>query len=209
MVIATRPLPAATADRSDWTWDEFVALPDDDKRELVFGKLLEVDVPTELHEHLVIAIGAELYNWSRTHGGRVLASGYKVKVSGRSGVMPDVQWYRPGRVVPQAALDEGAPDLAVEVISPTSGRYDRLTKLEWYRQIGTGEYWIVDPETRSIQAFVLHGGHWLLRDQVALPEPGEPVPDAPVVFRPASFAGLELELERLFAVPEAGGAATS
>lgn len=202
MTLAARNPQLPPAERRDWTWSEFVALPDDDKRELIDGRLLEVDVPTELHEHVVAEIIISLGIWARQHGGRVLASGYKVKVSARRGVMPDVQFYRAGRVVPQDALHEGAPDLAVEIISPTSGRYDRVTKLEWYRSIGTPEYWIVDPETRSVQAFVLQEGHWLLRDQVALPEPGDdPAPAAPV-FRPATFAGIDIDLERLFAVAQ-------
>ena len=59
---ATRP-PAKPA-LGPHTWDEFVSLPDDDRRELIDGELLEVDVPTELHEHIVAALIAHLYVWS-------------------------------------------------------------------------------------------------------------------------------------------------
>ena len=44
----------------------------------------------------------------------------------------------------------GAPDLVVEVASPRSARYDRTTKLGWYRNYGVREYWLVDPGRRSI-----------------------------------------------------------
>ena len=194
--------PIPPAERRDWTWSEFVLLPDDDKRELIDGRLLEVDAPTELHEHIVVEIIGALGLWSRANDGCVLASGYKIKVSDRRGIMPDVQYFRPGCQPAQQGLAVGAPDLAVEVISPTSARYDRVTKLEWYRSIGTPEHWIVDPESRAVQAFVLHDGHWLLREHVALPEPDEEPATQAVMFRPTTFSGVEIDLERLFAVPE-------
>jgi Uma2 family endonuclease len=58
------------------TWREFVDLPDDDRRELIDGVLIEVDVPTKLHEHIVTAVSAHLYLWSKANGaGLVLVSG--------------------------------------------------------------------------------------------------------------------------------------
>jgi Uma2 family endonuclease len=79
------------------TWEDFLALGEDDPRELIDGRLVEVDVPTERHEFVVASLIAALSQWTRKHGGRELASGYKVKVSETRGVMPDVQLYRKGR----------------------------------------------------------------------------------------------------------------
>ena len=46
---------------------------------------------------------------------------------------------------------DGTPDLVVEILSPSSRRYDRVTKLRWYAQLGVPEYWLVDPDARTLE----------------------------------------------------------
>ncbi|MBM4344118.1 MAG: Uma2 family endonuclease [Deltaproteobacteria bacterium] len=62
------------------TWEEFLALPDDDRRELINGQLVETETPTLMHERVVAELVADFVLWTRKHGGRALASGYKVRV---------------------------------------------------------------------------------------------------------------------------------
>ena len=52
---------------------------------------------------------------------------------------------------------KGAPDFIAEVLSPSSKRHDRLVKFELYQRAGVLEYWIVDPELRTVQVCVLDG----------------------------------------------------
>jgi Uma2 family endonuclease len=192
------PSTAATA---SYTWDDFVTLDEDDRRELIDGELVEVEVPTEVHEHIVGRITSALIVWSdQGHGGRALTSGYKVRVSERRGVMPDVQFYREGNTSArgqQLGLVTGCPDLVVEVVSPTSGRHDRVTKLRYYAQLGVPEYWLVDPQSRTLERLVL-------RDGGGSAAAGERVFSIAAslaeeeVFRPESFEGLEIPLGRLW-----------
>jgi Uma2 family endonuclease len=179
-----------------YTWDDFVALDEDDLRELIDGDLVEVEVPTARHEDIVILLGYFLVAWTKAgHGGWARGSGYKLRVSDRRGVMPDVQFYRRGN---DAARDQdvglvrGRPDLVVEVLSPSSRRYDRVTKLRWYAQLGIPEYWLVDPETRTLERLVLREGAYIIAAAHADDE----------MFRPASFEGLEIPLARLWAEGE-------
>ena len=180
-----------------YTWDDFVALPDDDKRELIDGYLLEADVATEMHEYVTACLIGMLWQWAQTNGGKVLAAAYKVKVTDRRGVMPDVQYYRPGRKNPAQGLTEGAPDLAVEIVSESSRRIDRVTKLRYYQQIGTPEYWLIDPEEQTLLRFVLvdsaDGMLWQTTHALTV-EDGQ--------FAPPSFAGMTIDLQRLFTLPE-------
>jgi len=95
-----QPHSASTSGRpphGSHTWDDFVALADDDRRELIDGELVAVEVPTEQHEYVVMCVAEFLAPWvRRNRAGRVLASGYKIRVSDEQGAMPDIQFYRTG-----------------------------------------------------------------------------------------------------------------
>ena len=191
----TLPVHEGAAASGPHTWDDFVALDEDDRRELIDGELVEVEVPRGRHESVVAEIIAALVPWARAHGGgRVLASGYKVRISERRGVMPDVQFFRPGNdPLPRQddALLDGRPDLVVEVVSPSSRRYDRIVKARYYAAIGVPEYWIVDPDARTIERLVLDGGRWVIATATAGDEP----------FEPPGFEGLRVDLGAAWAGP--------
>jgi Uma2 family endonuclease len=105
--------------------------------------------------------------------------------------MPDVQLYLRGNepdVAQEQGLVSGHPDLVVEVVSRSSHRYDRVTKLRWYAQLGVPEYWLVDPQARTVERLVLRDGVFSIADSLADEE----------TFRPASLAGLEIPLTKLW-----------
>ena len=177
---------------ASYTWDDFIGLDEGDLRELIDGELVEVEVPTFSHEKVVGRLVAALANWSDVHGGCALPSGYKVRVSSRSGVMPDVQFYRRGNepaVDQDPGLVRGHADLVVEVVSPSSRRYDRVKKLNWYAQLEVPEYWIVDPEARTLERLVLRDGTYAIATSLEDED----------TFRPESFEGMEVSLAKLWA----------
>ena len=192
-------VPALLERPSPYTWDDFVALADDDPRELVDGELMEIDLPTETHEHIGAQLIFFLVQWTRSgHAGRVLGSGYKVRISNKRGVMPDVQLYRRGNlpIDQEQGLTRGHPDLAVEILSPSSRSFDRVKKLRWYASIGVPEYWIIDPEAHTLERLVLHGEaearRYLIEDSLTDDD----------VLEPSTFEGLRIPLAELWASPE-------
>jgi Uma2 family endonuclease len=82
-------------------------------------------------------------------------------------VQPDILYIATDRqAITSERGIEGAPTLVVEVLSPSTARLDRDRKMRLYAEHGVPYYWIVDPETRSIEAFALAGAEYALADRV-------------------------------------------
>lgn len=181
--------------KGSYTWNDFVALPDDDRRELIDGELVEVEVPKRRHERIVGRLVYYLTGWAMRHGGEVLPSGYKVRISDRRGVMPDVQLFRAGNEPDDSQEDglvDGRPDIVVEVISPSSLRYDRMVKLGYYLALGVPEYWLVDPVERSLERLVHSKAGYVIREAL----------DGDAIFAPKEFRGLKIPLGELWTTPK-------
>lgn len=148
-------------------------------------------MPTKWHERICAELMLLLGTWARTHGLVVLGSGYRVKVSETRGAVPDVQLLTEAayEAAGDAGMDHGRPELVIEVVSPGSKRHDRFQKLDWYAQVGVPEYWIVEPEERSLTA------HRLQADVYAIVQHAQ----GDEVFRSKHFKGLKVPLSRLWA----------
>lgn len=175
-----------------YTWDDFIALDEDDLRELIDGELVDIEEHDLPHEYAVSMLGYFLVGWTRLgHGGVVLGSHFKIRITDRRGLMPDVQLLRRENPVPQDDYNGAVrthPNLVVEVISKGSARYDRVKKLHWYADRGIGEYWLVDPEQRTLEQLVLANGVYTIAASLEGDE----------VFRPSTFAGLDVPLAQLW-----------
>lgn len=141
-----------------WTYEAYAALPDDGCRyEIVQGVLMMTPAPETAHQGIIGEISSFLRSQIfDTKRGLVLTSPVDVVFSEDTQTQPDVL------VLLKEHLDRlqkqrilGAPDLVVEVISPSSVTYDRLVKHNIYEQAGVPEYWLVKPSTQSIEVFVL------------------------------------------------------
>jgi Uma2 family endonuclease len=92
-------------------------------------------------------------------------------------LQPDILFIRKERLnIIGEDYVEGAPDLIVEVLSPSNWLYDRREKKQVYQEGGVSEYWIVDPRTKSIEVYRLERGAYLLIGQYGagdtVPSPG-------------------------------------
>jgi Uma2 family endonuclease len=145
---------AAAASRT-WTIDEVHALPDDGNRyEVIDGELFVTPAPALTHQRAVVALGRLLGGFLDSEPGlaEVLVAPADVIFSPRRAVQPDV-FVLPlveGRRV-QAFADIGRLLLAIEVLSPSTARADRVKKRALYRDEGVPEYWIVDLDARTIE----------------------------------------------------------
>lgn len=135
------------------TYDDLAALPDDGKRyELINGELFELTGPTTKHQW---ASGG-FYNALRPFVlqrelGLVYYSPIDVQFTPHIVVQPDVVYVSRARAtIVKAGKIGGAPDLLMEVLSPSNRRHDTITKAAIYAAFGVREYWLADPEKESI-----------------------------------------------------------
>jgi Uma2 family endonuclease len=146
--------------QGDWTYNQYIALPDDGKRyEIANGILLLVPSSTGSHQDTVGEVFFHLRSHVKLPGlGLVSQAPSVVELSSKDVFQPDIF------VVMNVQLDRvqekkfvGAPDLVVEIASPGTVAFDRLTKYDAYERTGVPEYWIVNLERRTVEVFVLEG----------------------------------------------------
>jgi Uma2 family endonuclease len=154
-----------------WTYEDYLNLPDDGRRyEIIDGVLYVTNAPDIDHQFTVMEIAGEMRQFVRTNGlGYVLAAPFEVHLSERSRpVQPDILFIKGERwPVGGAKFFEGAPDLVVEVLSPSSVRTDQVIKFNAYEQAGIAEYWIANPKARTLQVHTLSGGEYALVGEFA------------------------------------------
>lgn len=138
-----------------YTVDEVLAFPDDGNRyELVDGELLVTPAPASKHQivvtELTICIGQYLKR--RPGIGRLLIAPADITWDREQLVQPDIFVVPAGEVTSSWASIRTLL-LAVEVVSPSSARGDRLTKRRLYQRQGVATYWIVDPDARLVEVW--------------------------------------------------------
>ncbi|MBX3272154.1 MAG: Uma2 family endonuclease [Sandaracinaceae bacterium] len=141
------------------TLDDWAALDEDVAGELVDGRLEEEELPTWTHELVVSWLIGLLRGWVVPRGGFALGSETKLAISPGRGRKPDVVVFFGGRALPprRASIGSVPPDLVVEVVTarPRDARRDRVEKKPDYARLGVGQYWLLDPEARTLEVLAL------------------------------------------------------
>lgn len=151
------------------TAEELIKLPRGRFRyELVKGELLTMSPPGEEHGAIALALGAELYAHVKANKlGIVYAAetGFKLESNPDTVLAPDVSFISRERVGQiSKKYREGAPDLAVEVISPNERRSKIEKKVGQWLQLGARVVWIVNPQTATVTVYRPDGSVNVLSD---------------------------------------------
>ena len=147
--------------QGEWTYNEYAALPDDGQRyEIVNGVLLmPPPSPSGPHQDAIGMIFYYLLTHVKLAGlGLVRLAPFDVLLTPKDIFQPDILVVlnaHLGRVTDKKVI--GAPDLVVEVASPGTATFDRLTKYDVYARVGVPEYWIVKPDVQTVEVLVLDG----------------------------------------------------
>ena len=140
-----------------YTVSDIMSLPEGERAELIDGRWYDMATPGATHQMIVASLTTDLTNYFREKGGdcRVLLSPFAVFLNDddQNYLEPDVTV-----VCDKEKIDEkgchGAPDLVIEVTSPSTKERDYGIKLFKYRTSGVKEYWIINPDTQTVNTHV-------------------------------------------------------
>lgn len=146
-----------------WTYSNYAALPDDGKRyEIVNGVLYMSPSPTWSHQDIVGAFYRYLFAYVKSARlGGVFMAPLDVELSPKDTFQPDVVvLFKKSRMKLRRRHIVGPPELVVEVVSPGSQTHDRFRKIAAYARGGIQEYWLADPNARTVEVLTLEGNEY-------------------------------------------------
>ena len=140
-----------------FNYEDYCLLPEDKRYEIVDGGIHVVPAPSFRHQDLLGNVFAALREFIRKNDlGVVVVAPFDVILSPEDIVQPDLVFIsRDRRDIITSRGCEGPPDLAVEIHSPSTASRDRELKRKLYATYGVAEYWLVDPDARTIEVLSL------------------------------------------------------
>lgn len=176
---------------SPCTYQDYRNTPDEIRYELIDGELLVMEpAPGTSHQRVAVNLTVLLAPFARAHGlGQVLVAPTDVRLSDTSVVQPDLLFVSAARASIITERDvHGAPDLVIEIASPTTEQRDRNVKMELYARYGVAEYWLADPMAATIETHGLEDGRMVATGRYRRTD----------AFTTPLLPGLAIHLEEIF-----------
>jgi len=149
---------AVTAEPRRFTYEQLLAeLPETNRPcELWDGELIMSPAPSVAHQEVVLTFYRLLHSWTAArHLGKLYTAPLDMVLSPHRVVQPDVCFIATDRLSIARRAIEGPADLVAEVVSLGARNRDRIEKRDLYQQYGVKEYWIIDPEPRTVEVLFL------------------------------------------------------
>ena len=146
-------------------YEELCKLPDNVVGEIINGELIVSPRPSPKHANASSMLGVKLGDPFQIGkggpGGWWILDEPQIHLKEQA-VVPDLAGWRKDRLpkLPEKNHFELAPDWVCEVLSPSTARYDKLSKLQIYAENKVPYYWIVDPTNRVLEVFILDSGNY-------------------------------------------------
>jgi Uma2 family endonuclease len=173
------------------TFEQFRQLPNDGKRyELIHGEVHLTPAPNTRHQSVVHNLDISLGPYVQKNKlGEVWEAPLDVRLGADTALQPDLIFISNARAgIILENWIAGAPDLVVEVLSPSTAAHDRATKLPIYAEAGVPEVWLIDSQAITVEVLKLQGKKYLVETTLA----GEQVLTSDL------FPGWQLPLHDLF-----------
>ena len=159
---------ALPAEETRYTFADTLTWGEDERIEIIDGEAFMMAPPLRVHQSILMALSAQIHDFLRGKTCKVYPAPFAVRLFEEDGdrpedvdtmVEPDITV-----VCDPDKLDKygcrGAPDMVIEILSPSTRRHDLAMKYQLYQRAGVQEYWIVDPDGKTVQVLRLEDGFY-------------------------------------------------
>lgn len=183
------PMPQ---ENQKYTYADYCTWDDSERWELIDGVPYAMSPsPSPKHQGISVDLTRQLSAFLKGKSCKLFTAPFDVRLNASNEddtvVQPDLLV-----ICDRSKIDEkgcnGAPDLVIEILSPSTARRDRMIKFQQYQRAGVREYWIIDPDTKTVQVCILESGRYFVT-------PYADTNTAPVSVLP----GCEIKLQDVFA----------
>jgi len=131
--------------------EKYLKLPEGYPAELIGGEIVMTPSPSYKHQNTAIDISSKMKIFVEKKSAGIVLYEFDVHLDDENVIRPDIIFVQNGRreIIKENWVD-GAPDIVVEVLSPSTITKDTIIKRDMYEKYGVKEYWIVDPENEEI-----------------------------------------------------------
>ncbi|WP_092335780.1 Uma2 family endonuclease [Desulfosporosinus hippei] len=150
-------------ENKEYTFRDYLTYPEDERWEIIDGVPFMQASPTPVHQEVLTELVRQMANYLTDKPCKVFPAPFCVRLplstekneyEVKNIVEPDISI-----ICDKAKIDDkgcnGAPDMIIEIISPSSIKMDRVVKFNKYEKAGVKEYWIVEPDQKLVSVFVL------------------------------------------------------
>jgi len=147
-----------------YTYADYASWDTEDRYELIDGVAYMMSAPSWAHQEILVELSRQLANFLKGKPCKIFVAPFDVCLNAAGDkddtvVQPDLLV-----ICDKAKLDSkrcnGAPDMVIEILSPSSRKHDTVRKLNKYLQVGVQEYWMVDPEAQEVHVCILTDGKY-------------------------------------------------
>lgn len=164
---------ALPAEKTQYTFADVLTWSEDERIEIINGEaVMMAPPPSSEHQEISMELSAQLHAYLKGKRCKVYTAPFAVRLFEKDGdspedvdtmVEPDISVVCSPEKIDKHGCN-GAPDMIVEILSPSTQRHDRFTKFSLYQRAGVREYWIIDPSSRVAQSFVLEDGRYSVKE---------------------------------------------
>ena len=164
-------------ENNHYSYDDYLTWKGPERYQLINGEVFQMASPSVAHQAMLRELSYQFITWLREKPCQVFFAPVDVRLfpeednSDDTVIQPDLLVVCDEKKLGKNSVN-GAPDLAIEIVSPSNTHRELFLKFQYYLEAGVREYWVIDPEEKKVHVHVYDKGHYVstvYKDDAGIP----------------------------------------